>query len=234
MIQADNISQSDITAFNALANEWWNQQGALKTLHHINPARMDFIRNQINLTQQNTLDVGCGGGILAESLAQAGANVTGIDMADDILAVAREHANTQQLSINYQQTTAEQFANKHAGEFDVVTCLELLEHVPEPASIVASCSKLLKPGGHVFFSTLNRTAAAYLFAIVGAEYVLKLLPKHTHQYDQFIKPSELNQWARAHQLQLQSMTGLHYNPWQQQARLTPSLSINYMAHFCKI
>ena len=227
----DNVDAGEIAKFDALAARWWDPSGEFRPLHQINPLRLDYIRQRAPLDGKRVLDIGCGGGILAESMAAQGANVTGIDMAEGPLAVARLHLAESELSVDYQQSTAEAFAAQHGGQFDVVTCLEMLEHVPSPAAVVQACADLVKPGGNVFFSTINRNPKAFLFAIVGAEYLLRLLPAGTHEYAKFIKPSELDEWARAAGLELQDSIGLHYNPLTREYWLEANLDVNYMMHF---
>lgn len=225
-----NVDPQEIAKFSRHAAHWWEPNGALKTLHEINPIRLGYILEKTSLANKNVLDVGCGGGILTEALAKTGAQVTGIDMNADALTVARLHQLESGLHINYVQQTAEEMADAHPGAFDVVTCLELLEHVPDPASVISACAQLVKPGGHVFFSTLNRTMKAYLFAIVGAEYVLKIIPKNTHDFAHFIKPSELALWLRASRLELKELKGLSYNPITKQSHLTDDIAVNYFAY----
>ncbi len=227
----DNVDPAEIAKFDALAARWWDPVGEFRPLHQINPLRLDYIRQRAALPGSNVLDIGCGGGILAESMAAKGATVTGIDMASGPLTVARLHQAESGVAVDYQQSTAEDFAAEHAGEFDTVTCLEMLEHVPEPDAVIQACFRLVKPGGDVFFSTINRNPKAFLFAIVGAEYVLRLLPAGTHEYEKFIKPSELESWARHAGLDLQSSIGLHYNPLTREYSLGPNVDVNYMMHF---
>ncbi|MGB5247175.1 MAG: bifunctional 2-polyprenyl-6-hydroxyphenol methylase/3-demethylubiquinol 3-O-methyltransferase UbiG [Woeseia sp.] len=227
----NNVDAAEIAKFDALASRWWDPDGEFRPLHQINPLRLDYIRQRAPLDAARVLDIGCGGGILAESMAQKGARVTGIDMADGPLAVARLHLAESGLDVDYQQSTAEDFAAQHRGQFDVVTCLEMLEHVPAPENVVQACCDLVKPGGDVFFSTINRNPKAFLFAIVGAEYLLRLLPAGTHDYEKFIKPSELDAWARAAGLELQDSIGLHYNPLTREYWLEANLDVNYMMHF---
>jgi 2-polyprenyl-6-hydroxyphenyl methylase/3-demethylubiquinone-9 3-methyltransferase len=226
-----NIDSAEIAKFDALASRWWDPEGEFKSLHEINPLRLDYIRQRANLDGSRILDVGCGGGILAESMATKGATVTGIDMAEKPLGVARLHQAESGTNVEYLRSTAEELAEARAGEFDVVTCLEMLEHVPSPAKIIAACTKLVKPGGDVFFSTINRNPKSFLFAIVGAEYVLRLLPAGTHEYEKFIRPSELDGWARAVGLALQSSIGMHYNPVTREYSLGPNVDVNYLMHF---
>jgi 2-polyprenyl-6-hydroxyphenyl methylase/3-demethylubiquinone-9 3-methyltransferase len=226
--QTANVDESELAKFNALASRWWDPDGDFRPLHQINPLRLDWIRQHVHLDGKNVLDVGCGGGILTESMAAAGANVTGIDMAEAPLAVARLHQAESGAEVTYLTSTAESLAEAQPGSFDVVTCLEMLEHVPDPAAVVRACVELVKPGGHVFFSTINRNPKAFLFAIVGAEYVLGLLPKGTHEYEKLIKPSELDVWARATDLEFRSSIGLHYNPVTRKYWLADGLDVNYL------
>ncbi|MEX1266526.1 MAG: bifunctional 2-polyprenyl-6-hydroxyphenol methylase/3-demethylubiquinol 3-O-methyltransferase UbiG [Woeseia sp.] len=226
-----NVDTGEIAKFDALAANWWDPHGEFRPLHEINPLRLDYIRQRASLDGTRVLDVGCGGGILSESMDQAGARVTGIDLAERALAVARLHQVESGSNVEYVQAGAESFADGHASEFDIVTCLEMLEHVPSPEEIVAACSRLVKPGGHLFFSTINRNPKAFLFAIVGAEYLLRLLPAGTHEYEKFIRPSELEEWARHAGLELQGMIGLHYNPLTREYSLGPNVDVNYMMHF---
>jgi len=214
-----------------LKSRWWDPDGEFGALHEINPLRLDWIRQYVDLTGCQALDVGCGGGILAESMAVAGAKVTAIDMAEGPLEVARLHQLESGVEVAYQQSTAEEMATEHAGQYDLVTCLEMLEHVPSPAQVIASIARLVKPGGHVIFSTINRNPKSFLFAIVGAEYLLKLLPAGTHEYQKFIRPSELESWARAADLELRSSIGMSYNPVTRDYSLGPSLDVNYLMHF---
>ncbi len=227
----DNVDAAEVAKFDALASRWWDTQGEFRPLHEINPLRLDWIRRHIDLQDQDIIDIGCGGGILAESLATSGARVTGIDMAEGPLAVARLHQIESQAEVEYRQATAEELAAEQAGKFDVVTCLEMLEHVPDPSQVIQSCAELLRPGGNAFFSTINRNPKAFLFAIVGAEYMLKLLPAGTHEYQKFIRPSELETWARQSGLQLKASIGMHYNPITKEYSLGPGLSVNYLMHF---
>ncbi|MEX0708859.1 MAG: bifunctional 2-polyprenyl-6-hydroxyphenol methylase/3-demethylubiquinol 3-O-methyltransferase UbiG [Woeseia sp.] len=228
---SQNVDTGEIAKFDALAASWWDPHGEFRPLHEINPLRLDYIRQRASLHGALVLDVGCGGGILSESMDKAGARVTGIDLAERALAVARLHQVESGSSVEYVQAGAESFADGHAGEFDVVTCLEMLEHVPSPGDVVDACTRLVKPGGHLFFSTINRNPKAFLFAIVGAEYLLRLLPAGTHEYEKFIRPSELEEWARHAGLELQGMIGLHYNPLTREYSLGPNVDVNYMMHF---
>ena len=227
----DNVDLSELAKFDALATRWWDTEGEFRPLHQINPLRLDWIRQHVKLGGARVLDVGCGGGILTESMAAAGATVTGIDMAEGPLAVARLHQHESGAEVDYRQSTAEELATTEAGTYDVVTCLEMLEHVPDPSLVIQACTELVKPGGHVVFSTINRNPKSFLFAIVGAEYVLRLLPKGTHEYDKFIRPSELEAWARQSGLSLQASMGLHYNPLTKVYWLAPNVDVNYMMYF---
>jgi 2-polyprenyl-6-hydroxyphenyl methylase/3-demethylubiquinone-9 3-methyltransferase len=226
-----NVDAAEVAKFDALATRWWDPDGEFRPLHEINPLRLDWIRQHVELRGSRVLDVGCGGGILAEAMATAGADVSGIDMAEGPLAVARLHQIESGVKVDYQQATAEELAEKHPGEFDVVTCLEMLEHVPSPPQVIASAAKLVKPGGHVFFSTINRNPKSFLFAIVGAEYILKLLPAGTHEYQKFIRPSELEAWARQAHLALHSSIGMQYNPLTKEYTLGPNVDVNYLMYY---
>jgi 2-polyprenyl-6-hydroxyphenyl methylase/3-demethylubiquinone-9 3-methyltransferase len=207
-----NVDPAEVEKFSNLAHRWWDPQGEFRPLHDINPLRLEWIARHAALDGAAVLDVGCGGGILAEAMARRGARVTGIDLSEKALRVAELHLHESALAIEYLAVSVEDHAATHAGKFDVVTCMELLEHVPEPASMVAACARLVRPGGRVFFSTINRNPKSYLFAVVGAEYVLGLLPKGTHEYMRFIKPSELAQWSRAAGLRIEELVGMTYNP----------------------
>ena len=230
-ISQQNVDAAEVAKFDALAARWWDPDGEFRPLHEINPLRLDWIRKYADLDGRKVLDIGCGGGILTEAMAAAGATVTGLDMAEKPLAVARLHQIESALDVDYQQGTAEELASKGAGQYDVVTCLEMLEHVPEPSQVIASACQLVRPGGDVFFSTINRTPKSFMFAIVGAEYVLKLLPAGTHEYQKFIRPSELESWARDAGLQHRSSIGMHYNPLTREYTLAPGLNVNYLMHF---
>lgn len=230
-----NVDTAEIAKFEALASRWWDKNSEFKPLHDINPLRANFIDERSPVAQKKIIDVGCGGGILAESLAHRGALVTGIDMGEAPLAVARLHALESGVELTYEQITAEDKAAKMPGEFDVVTCMEMLEHVPDPSSVVRACAQLVKEGGDVYFSTINRNPKAYVFAILGAEYILKLLPKGTHEYSKFIRPSELAQWLRSAGLELQTITGMTYNPLTKHYKLNPNdVSVNYLLHAKKV
>lgn len=230
MSRAPNIDPGEVGRFDALAHHWWDTQGEFRSLHEINPLRLQYIEERAPLAGRSVVDVGCGGGILAEALARRGARVTGIDMAEASLSVARLHLLESDLQVDYRCTTAEQLAQESPGTFDLVTCMELLEHVPDPGSLVRACARLARPGGQVFFSTLNRNPKAYLFAIVAAEYVLRLLPRGTHDYARFVRPSELESWMRSAGLRLVDLTGLSYNPMIKRYFLTKDISVNYLAH----
>ena len=227
----DNVDAAEVAKFNALASRWWDPEGDFRPLHEINPLRLDWIRQHVILADKAVVDIGCGGGILTESLAVAGADVIGIDMADGPLSVAKLHRAESGVSVTYEQMTAEALAASKPAKFDVVTCLEMLEHVPDPSQVIRSCAELVKPGGDVFFSTINRNPKAFVFAIVGAEYLLKLLPAGTHAYEKFIRPSELEEWARIAGLELRSSIGMHYNPLTKDYSLGPNLDVNYLMHF---
>lgn len=226
-----NVDAAEIAKFEALAGRWWDTKSEFKPLHDINPLRVNYIDQGSPVAEKRVLDVGCGGGILTEALARRGAEATGIDMGEAPLAVARLHALETGVKVEYRQVTAEDLAVEQPGQYDIVTCLEMLEHVPDPASIVHACAQLVAPGGHVYFSTINRNPKAYAFAILGAEYLLKLLPKGTHEYEKFIRPSELASWMRAAGLEMQDMTGMTYNPLTQRYKLDANdVSVNYLIH----
>jgi 2-polyprenyl-6-hydroxyphenyl methylase / 3-demethylubiquinone-9 3-methyltransferase len=228
--RTENVDAAEIARFEALADRWWDSEGDFKPLHDINPARLDFIDKRVALDGKRVLDIGCGGGILAESMAARGARVTAIDMAPAPLAVARIHLRESGLEVEYLKSTAEAHAEAHAGAYDVVTCLEMLEHVPDPSQVVAACARLVRPGGQVFFSTINRNPKAWVMAILGAEYVLRLLPRGTHEYAKLIRPSELAEWVRAAGLELDGFTGMHYNPFTRDCTLGGNVHVNYLAH----
>ena len=223
-----NADPAELAKFQDLASRWWDANSEFKPLHQINPLRLDWIRDRVKLDEAKVVDVGCGGGILAESMAHHGADVTGIDLAEAPLAVARLHALETGAELDYQEISAEDCAAANPAAFDCVTCLEMLEHVPDPASTVAACAAMVKPGGRVFFSTLNRNPKSWLFAIVGAEYVLRLLPRGTHDWQKFIKPSELGNYCRAAGLQVDEIIGLTYNPITKHYKLEQDVDVNYM------
>lgn len=226
-----NVDPSELAKFDALASRWWDADGDFKPLHEINPLRLSWIQQQVDLGGCRAVDIGCGGGILTESMASAGAIVTGIDMAEGPLSVARLHQLESGAQVDYRKHTAEELAATEAGQYDVVTCLEMLEHVPDPSQVIRSCAQLAKPGGLVFFSTINRNLKSFLFAIVGAEYVLKLLPSGTHEYAKFIRPSELETWARGAGLELAETIGMQYNPLTRTYSLGPDVDVNYLMFF---
>lgn len=225
-----NVDPAEISKFDDLASKWWDTNSEFKPLHDINPIRLDYITSYASLDDKRVLDVGCGGGILSEALSRAGAVVTGIDMAEKPLQVAKLHQHESNLSIDYQLTTIESYAQHHASEFDVITCLEMLEHVPDPASVVNASHQLLKPGGQLFFSTINRTPTAYLMAVIGAEYLLKMLPAGTHDYKKFIKPSELASWLRQAGFTLNDVSGMRYNPLTKTYKLSNDTGVNYFVY----
>ncbi|MDH5357870.1 MAG: bifunctional 2-polyprenyl-6-hydroxyphenol methylase/3-demethylubiquinol 3-O-methyltransferase UbiG [Gammaproteobacteria bacterium] len=229
-----NVDPTEVAKFEALATSWWDIEGESKPLHEINPLRLGYIESRCELNDQQAIDVGCGGGILSEALAKSGANVTGIDMGEMPLNIAKLHALEAELTIDYQQMTAEQKAAQSAGQYDVVTCMEMLEHVPDPVSVIHACAQLVKPGGNLFFSTLNRHPKSYLFAILGAEYILKMLPKGTHDYKRFIRPSELASWCRQAGLDVHDITGLSYNPLTKTYALGDDVKVNYLMHCRKV
>ncbi|WP_286804693.1 bifunctional 2-polyprenyl-6-hydroxyphenol methylase/3-demethylubiquinol 3-O-methyltransferase UbiG [Marinimicrobium sp. UBA4209] len=228
-----NVDAAEVAKFEALASRWWDRESEFKPLHDINPLRANFIDEHSPVAGRKVLDVGCGGGILSEALAQRGAEVTGIDMGEAPLGVARLHAQESGLTIDYRQITAEALAEQDAGQYDIVTCLEMLEHVPDPASVIRACATLVKPGGHVYFSTINRNPKSFLFAIVGAEYVLRMLPRGTHEFAKFIRPAELGGWIRDAGLDLQDITGLTYNPLTRTYKLGSDVDVNYMV-YCQL
>lgn len=223
-----NADPLEIQKFSDLAHRWWDPTSEFRPLHEINPLRLEWINNIASLAGKNVIDIGCGGGILAESMAKKGANVTGIDLSDKALKVADLHGLESGISVRYKKIAAEEMAIQEAAQYDIVTCMEMLEHVPDPASIIRACHSLVKPGGHVFFSTLNRNAKSYLFAIIGAEYLLQMLPKGTHDYAKFIKPAELSQDIRNAGLTIESIRGMSYNPLTKIYSLNQDTSVNYL------
>jgi len=226
-----NVDPAEIAKFEAVASRWWDLEGEFKPLHRINPLRLGYINQHAGgLFGKTVLDVGCGGGILAESMARDGAHVTGLDMGAEPLQVARLHALENGINVNYVQETVEHHASQHPGHYDVVTCMEMLEHVPDPQSVVKACARLVKPGGHVFFSTINRNAKAWLMAVFGAEYVLRMVPKGTHDVKKFIKPAELLTWVDATPLRERHITGLHFNPLTNRFSLGAGVDVNYILH----
>jgi 2-polyprenyl-6-hydroxyphenyl methylase / 3-demethylubiquinone-9 3-methyltransferase len=225
-----NVDRDEIAKFEALASRWWDPNSEFKPLHDLNPLRLKFINDRVGLKDRSVLDVGCGGGILSESMAALGASVVGIDLGEAPLAVARLHLKESGRKVDYRHIGTEELAQDSPAAFDVVTCMEMIEHVPNPASTVAACARLVKPGGHVFFSTINRTPKAWLFAIIGAEYILKLLPRGTHEYMKFIRPSELERMCRQAGLTLREITGMHYNPLTQTYSIGPGVEVNYFVH----
>lgn len=228
-----NVDLSEIRKFEDIAHRWWDQESEFKPLHDINPLRLNYIDERSNLKGKKVVDVGCGGGILAESMACRGASVTGIDLGETPLSVARLHALDSGVQVNYRKISAEALAAEMPQAFDVVTCMEMLEHVPDPSSVIQACATLVKPGGQVFFSTINRNAKAFALAIVGAEYLLNMLPRGTHEYAKFIRPSELEAWAYEAGLDLQHTSGMTYNPLFQRYRLGRDIDVNYIMHFTK-
>jgi 2-polyprenyl-6-hydroxyphenyl methylase / 3-demethylubiquinone-9 3-methyltransferase len=223
-----NVDPAELAKFNDLAHRWWDPQGEFRPLHDINPLRLEWIERHAGLAEKDVLDVGCGGGILAEAMAERGARVTGIDLSEKALKVAELHLHESGREVRYERAMAEDYAALHPQAFDIVTCMELLEHLPEPASAVAACARLVRPGGYVFFSTINRNPKSYLFAVIGAEYILGLLPKGTHDYMRFIKPSELARWSRASGLRTEELAGMTYNPITRRYRLAAGCDVNYL------
>jgi 2-polyprenyl-6-hydroxyphenyl methylase/3-demethylubiquinone-9 3-methyltransferase len=234
MNERSNYDEKEISKFDDVADIWWDLAGEMGTLHTINPLRTKFITEKLANKRPRVLDVGCGGGILSEALAKTGAQVTGIDLSEASIEAARNHAQQQGLSIDYRVTSAEEIAEIETGSYDVVTCMEMLEHVPEPEKIVSACAKSLRPGGQAFFSSINRTPKAFLFVIVGGEYILRLLPKGTHTYNKLIRPSELKQWSLSHGMEFARLASLMYNPFTDKFKVAANKEdVNYMAHFTK-
>lgn len=225
-----NVDAKEIAKFAEMARKWWDKKSEFKPLHDINPLRLSYITERVSLPAKRVLDVGCGGGILSESMAEIGAQVTAIDMGEAALTVARLHQRESKLDIDYRQVTIEEIADSGIELFDVITCLEMLEHVPDPGSVIGACKRLLKPDGQLFLSTINRNPKSYLFAVIGAEYVLNLLPRGTHDYARFLKPSEIATWLRQHNLDLKDITGMTYNPLTGIYRLSTDVDVNYLVH----
>jgi 2-polyprenyl-6-hydroxyphenyl methylase/3-demethylubiquinone-9 3-methyltransferase len=225
-----NVDPAEVNKFEELASRWWDPHSEFKPLHEINPLRLNYIDQRAQITGKRVLDVGCGGGILAESMARRGAVVTGIDAGQAPLTVARLHALESGVQVEYRNITAEALAAESPASYDVVTCMEMLEHVPNPASVIAACAQLVKPGGHLFFSTINRTPKGYLFAIIGAEYLLQMLPKGTHDYRKFIRPHEMDGWMRAAALEMRDLSGMSYNPLSRRYSLGKDIEVNYLIH----
>jgi 2-polyprenyl-6-hydroxyphenyl methylase/3-demethylubiquinone-9 3-methyltransferase len=231
MQNGPNVDPAEISKFDAAAPRWWDPDGEFRPLHDLNPARLDYIEARAGLAEMRVLDVGCGGGLLAEGMARRGARVTGIDLAPEALAVARLHAIESGVPVEYRQVAVEALADQEPARYDIVTCLEMLEHVPDPGAIVSALARLARPGGHVVCSTINRNAKSFALAIVGAEYLMRLLPKGTHRYARLIRPSELSRWARAAGLELADLAGLEYDPLGRKARVSADVSVNYLAHY---
>jgi 2-polyprenyl-6-hydroxyphenyl methylase/3-demethylubiquinone-9 3-methyltransferase len=233
MTETVNVDQAEIARFEAAASRWWDPEGEMRPLHELNPVRLAYVERSGRLEGRNVIDVGCGGGLLAEAMACKGARVTGLDMAAELLKVAELHALETGVAVRYLLQSAEQHAVDHAGGYDVVTCMEMLEHVPDPARVVGALAALARPGGHVFVSTINRTPRAYLRAVIAAEYVLRLLPTGTHSYEKFIRPSELSGWARSAGLGTTDIAGLDYDPFSRSARIVTDARVNYLMHLTK-
>jgi len=230
---SENYDPVEQEKFDRIAATWWDPDGESRPLHDLNPARLAYISDRVELKDMHVIDVGCGGGILSESLAGQGAIVTGIDIASKALSVARLHLHESGHKVDYQQVTAESWAEQHPSSAGAVTCMEMLEHVPDPASVVAACANMLRPGGHLFMSTLNRNLASFGVAILGGEHITRIIPKGTHQYDRFIKPSELCQWLRTSGMKVEDITGIHYNPLERTARTGGNVRVNYLIHAIK-
>lgn len=233
-VEETNVNEDELAKFEAMAHRWWDKESEFKALHDINPLRLNYIDGHAGLNGKKVLDVGCGGGILSESMVKRGAQVTGIDVGKTSLAVAKIHAREQGLNIEYQAISAEDLAVQKPRRFDVVTCMEILEHVPNPATLVKACSHLVKPRGQVFFATINRNPKSFLFAIIGAEYVLNLLPRGTHEYEQLIRPSELDRWVRHAHMRTTEIMGMSYNPFKKSYALSTDISVNYIVHAQKL
>jgi 2-polyprenyl-6-hydroxyphenyl methylase/3-demethylubiquinone-9 3-methyltransferase len=228
MVENENIDLEELEKFSSRAGQWWDSDGEFKTLHDINPVRLDYVTKHVSLKNSQIMDIGCGGGIFAEAMAKQGAFVTGLDASKENIEVATQHATEHQVEINYIVSTAESFAEDHISSFDVITCMELLEHVPDPVSIIQAASKMIKPGGHVIFSTINRSIKAYMLAVLTGEYLLKLLPKGTHHYEKFIRPSELVNWCKDNALEMNDLAGMQYNPLSGQCSLNAQPDVNYL------
>lgn len=234
MTEFSNFDKKEIGKFDSVSEIWWDPDGEMGTLHTINPLRTKFITEKLTEESPKILDVGCGGGILSEALAKSGAQVTGIDLSEPSIEAAKQHAQSQGLSIDYRVVSAEEIGHEQAGSYDVVTCMEMLEHVPEPEKVIAACAQALKPGGHAFFSSINRTPKAFLFAIIGGEYILRLLPKGTHTYSKLIRPQELKDWSRNSGMEFARLASLMYNPFTGRFTVAHGKEdVNYMAHFIK-
>lgn len=230
MAEAGNVDPAEIGRFRAMANRWWDPEGEMRPLHDLNPVRLAYVERSGTLAGRDVVDVGCGGGLLAEAMARAGARVVGLDLAEEVLHIAQLHALESRVELSYRLESAEQHAVAHAGRYDVVTCMEMLEHVPDPAVTLRALADLARPGGHVFVSTINRTPRAYLRAVLGAEYLLRLLPRGTHSYEKFIRPSELAAWGRAAGLGLLDIAGIDYDPFARTAKLDSDARVNYLMH----
>lgn len=228
MTENENIDLQELEKFSSRADQWWDAEGEFKTLHNINPVRLNYVTKHVSIKNLQIMDIGCGGGIFTEAMAKQGAIVTGLDASKENINIASQHALENQLEINYVVNTAESFAEDHIDSFDVITCMELLEHVPDPASIIQAASKMIKPGGHVIFSTINRSIKAYMLAVLAGEYLLNLLPKGTHQYEKFIRPSELVGWCKDNNLEMNDLAGMQYNPLSGQCALNTQPDVNYL------
>ncbi len=231
MAEPDNVDPRETEKFGRLSQQWWDPKGPMHSLHDINPLRMRFIADGARVAGEQVLDIGCGGGLLCESLAKLGARVSGIDLSEELVEVAQAHASQQGLGIDYRHVSAEQLAAERPASFDVVTCMEVLEHVPNPESVVAACAQLLKPGGHVFFSTIDRSLKAFVMVIVGAEYIIRLLPMGSHTYRKLIRPNELRTWARRNGLTFLNSATMNYNPFTAKFSVEPGEDMSYMTHF---
>lgn len=229
-MHTDNVDNAELAKFSAESADWWDPEGPFKTLHHINPVRLGFVAERVSLASARVLDVGCGGGVFSEALARLGAQVTGIDANENCIAAAREHAQQQGLSIDYINTNVETLAAQTPNQFDVITCMELLEHVPDVGSVLTACASLLKPSGDLFLATLNRTPKSYLLAVLAAEYALRLLPRGTHDYQKFIRPSELAAVLRELDMNLVELAGMRYQPFTHAVKITGDVSVNYLLH----